>query len=281
MIHPDKEKLLKILHLYWGRNQPLSYFRYLTVISFLRFNPDWVVKIWTPKVVSTVATWQTGEQSGGYYGYDYLERLRDYVCEIDLPTIGIPDNIPEVHKSDLLRWYLLGIYGGVWSDFDILYIAPLSDEITRGWDGPGLCCYELPLGTVKNHKFQAIGFLASAGEYGKMFYRGMFYRGLYKIPQTEYQAFGATLLEQEQLPGWESVGGKVFYIDKDLVYPYHSHTSVQIYFSPEPLCVENSIGLHWYAGHPVNGKIAATITEDNIKDRINAFSICRAALPVI
>jgi len=272
--------LPKILHLYWGRNQPLSYFRYLTVISFIKYNPDWSIFVWTPRVISTSeAPWGTGEQSGNYSGHDYIENL-NYV-EIDMAGIGIPDNIPEVHKSDLLRWYLLGTHGGVWSDFDILYTSPLSDNIIRDWNGPGLCRYELPLNNIKSHMFQAIGFLASAGDEGKEFFTKMFHRGLYKIPQTEYQAFGATLLEKEHLPGWEALGRSVFYIDKDLVYPYYSNDNVQNYFNPVTLHHPNSIGLHWYAGHPVNGPKAAVITEENIGHLAVAYSICKEALKII
>ena len=268
--------LPKTLHLYWGQNQPLSYIRYLTVLSFAKLNPDWIINVWTPSEVSTLETpWTTGEQSGEYFGYDYLDDLQFYRKEIDMERIGIPNNTPEVHKSDLLRWYLLGTYGGVWSDFDVLYIQPLSDEITKNWKGAGLCYYELPLGNKQVHKFQAIGFLASAGESGKEFFTQIFEKGLSKIPQTEYQAFGAKLL-----PDVDASPESVFYIDKNLVYPYHSHHSVQIYFNQGGLQIKNSIGLHWYAGHPINGKAAASITGKNIRDK-TGYSICKEALKII
>jgi len=274
-------KLPKILHLYWGRNQPLSYFRYLTVISFLKYNPDWKLFVWVPDEVSdTDIPWKTGEQVGEYIGHDYIDDLKRFVIEINMSCIGIPHDIPEVHKSDLLRWYMLGMYGGVWSDFDILYTAPLSSRITKDWNGPCLCYYELPLGNIKNHKFQAIGFLASVGRDGKDFFTEMYERGIAKIPQTEYQAFGATMLEKEQLPAWEASGRSVYYIDKNLVYPVHSHNDVQKYFSPVEVPRQQSIGLHWYAGHPVNGKQAATITEANICDKANDYSICKEALKI-
>jgi len=271
--------LPKIIHLYWGQNQPLSYFRYLTVISFAKLNPDWTIKVWTPTEISTIDTpWTTGEQAGEYIGRDYMEDLKPYVTEINLSEIGIPSNIPEVHKSDLLRWYLLGTYGGVWSDFDILYIKPMPDNIMRGWNGPGLCYYELPFGHIRNYKFQAIGFLASSGEIGKEFFSTMFERGIAKIPQTEYQAFGATLLEKDQLPAWEKSGRHVLYLDKSLVYPVHSHTDVMVYFDKFEMQFPNSIGLHWYAGHPGNGVKAATITEANIQGKASEYMICKEAL---
>ena len=271
--------LPKILHLYWGGNQPLSYFRYLTVASFVKHNPEWTVNVWTPKDTNTKEiTWNTGEQIGTYSGHDYLDDL--CVCKINMESIGIPDNIPEVHKSDLLRWYLLGEFGGVWSDFDILYTAPLSKNITKNWGDVGLCYYELPFKSERNHKFQAIGFLASSGDIGKEFFMKLFEKGIAKIPQTEYQAFGADLLECH-LQEWSVSGRPYFYLDKDLVYPYYAHDSVQNYFNPVPLHHPNSIGLHWYAGHPFNGPHAATITEGNIRDKAIAYSICKEALKVI
>ena len=275
-------KLLKTLHLYWGRNQPLSYLRYLTVISFLKHNPTWTVKVWTASATPSKDTpWKTGEQPGEYIGYDYLEDLYLYRHEINMESIGIPNDIPEVHKSDLLRWYLLGTQGGIWSDFDILYIAPLSDDIVKGWDGPGLCAYELPRGREGKHMFQAIGFLAGAGEMGKEFFYQLFKRGLAKIPQTSYQAFGATLLEKEHLPIWEAEKLPLFYIDKALIYPYHSCRNVNIYFQPKELSSPGAIGLHWYAGHPDNGKKAVSITEKNIKEKAIEYSICRKAMEIL
>jgi len=253
------------------------------VKSFAKYNPDWAIKVWTPiEMPANVAPWTTGEQMGQYAGHDYLIDLPYLYREsINMRGIGIPNDIPEVHKSDLLRWFLLGTYGGVWSDFDILYTSPLSDSIIGGWNGPGLCRYILPISDIDTKYFQAIGFLASAGTAGKDFFWGMFQRGLSKIPQTKYQAFGATMLEKEHLPEWEASGRSVFYLDKDLVYPYYSHTDVQNYFYPVQLHHPNSIGLHWYAGHPVNGPKAATITEANIREKANEYSICREALRVI
>lgn len=271
--------LPKILHLYWGKNQPLSYFRYLTVISFVKYNPEWTVKLWTPSKVSSVAsTWATGEQSVGYNGYDYMNELKDYIHEIDMSTIGIPDNIPEVHKSDLLRWYLLAYYGGIWSDFDILYIAPMPHDVIETWDGPGLCYYELPFNNIPNHKFHAIGFLASAGISGKQFFFELFKLGISKIPQVDYQAFGAPLIEKEHLPAWEASGHPFFFIDKNMVYPY---TDGHRYFTTNELHIQNSIGLHWYGGHPEIGKHVSSITMDNIIEKSHEYSICKEALKII
>lgn len=275
-------KLPKILHLYWGRNQPLSYLRYLTVISFLKYNPTWTVKVWTASAKpSKESPWKTGEQPGEYIGHDYLEDLYLYRHEINMESVGIPNDIPEVHKSDLLRWYLLGTQGGIWSDFDILYIAPLLNDIVKTWNGPGLCAYELPKGQIARYRFQAIGFLASAGKTGKEFFNQMFKKGIAKIPQTEYQAFGATLLEKEHLPAWEAEKKPVFYIDKALVYPYHSCHNVKVYFQPNELIHPGAVGLHWYAGHPDNGKAATSITAKNIREKAEEYSICREALRIL
>ena len=49
----------KIFHVYWGGGV-MPYIRFLTVKSFMKYNPDWEIMFWYPKYPSTHVTWPTG-----------------------------------------------------------------------------------------------------------------------------------------------------------------------------------------------------------------------------
>jgi len=265
----------RIIHLYWGKNQPLSYLRALTVLSFHKLNPDWDVRLWVPSVPSQESPWKTGEQVNCYTGHDYLIDLCDFVYVIDFESVGIPNSTPEVHKSDLLRWYLLAEYGGIWSDMDILYIKSLSDTKCDQWVGAGLCQYRAVTNWTK--QFQAIGFLTSSG-IGKLFFRKLFTFGLEQMPQEAYQAFGAELLNKYLAYVWPVCETLPFYHDPEIVYHYYVTGTMQQYFQPVELQLHpDTIGLHWYAGNPEVAKKECLVTEENAFSFIDKYVLVKEA----
>lgn len=265
----------KILHLYWGMNQPLSYLRYLTAYSFHKLNPDWEIKVWAPLHPSTKKTWETNEQkTGGYIGPDYFPLLRQFVHLVDFDKLGLDSSMPEVHKSDLFRWWLLGTYGGVWSDFDILYVKPFPDPLLTS-EGAGLCSYR----AIPNYPYEhlAIGFHTSSGP-GLDFFMGLFELGKSIMPQTEYQAFGAELLKKYLK---QRGNGDTYQLLAELVYPYYTHTNIKRYWTTEPIqMTRRTIGCHWYAGMPESGRCEVTLTQENLWEKAEKYAICKEALNV-
>ena len=268
----------KILHLYWGKNQPLSYLRSLTVTSFRKLNPDWEIKIWVPKKTSHSEPWETGEQPNFYKGKDYLSTLEG-IKVFDFKSIGISDDLPEVHKSDILRWCLLATQQGIWSDFDILYVQPITKKMRATWLGAGLCCYEVP--PIVKKQFQAIGFLTSEGYIGKQFFFQLFKYAIDKQGETDYQSYGTKLLDDFLKNQWH-YKATPFYHNYEIVYPYpHEHNFLK-YFQEQRLMEydeQKTIGLHWYAGNPLCAEKESQINDINIKD--SNWYICQEALQVL
>lgn len=233
-----------------------------------------------PAYTSKHAPWKSGEHPTNYKGYDYLQDLEDVVQVFDFESIGVPENLPEVHKSDLLRWYLLGTEGGIWSDMDILYVNPITKNMEQNWNGAGLCKYAANMNT--NKEFQAIGFLTSEGPWGKVFFSQLFNLGLSKIYNgTTYQAFGAELLD-EFLLTWKGLARTPFYHNPELVYFYHTCYDMKRYFEPTPLPFQKlcCLGYHWYAGNPAVSKQEARITHTNIHKLVNQHAICKEAIKI-
>lgn len=101
----------KVLHLFWGKNKPLSYLRYLTVKSFVKYNPDWGIRVHIPTspIDSKPRLWPTEITSSKF---DYFDKLND-IPNVDFIPVESTKEIGSVHTSDLLRIKLLHEEGGV------------------------------------------------------------------------------------------------------------------------------------------------------------------------
>ena len=115
----------KILHLYWD-GSPLSYLNLLTVLSFNKYHFGWKINIYCPIKRNVHISWKTHEQKKKYIGTDYFDELKD-IKNVNIHHIDT-DKLPfkfkeasEVIKSDYFRLYILNKFGGLWSDFDIIY----------------------------------------------------------------------------------------------------------------------------------------------------------------
>jgi hypothetical protein len=238
----------KIAHFYWGE-KTLPYMRYLTIASFLRYNPGWRVKLYTPTIGSSLRTWPTHEHQYELNVKDYYDMLPIAVerCKVDLNDIGGSNNWSEVHKSDYLRWYLLSTEGGLWSDMDIVYLAPAPGiPKSRANDGTGVC-----INPAYGH---SVGFLVASKL--NPFYTDVFRLARLSYKAEAYQCLGADLLNREyhRLNAIQQQFSGVFNIHMDMVYPYDATRIFEIYGDGDPVLPTMNIGIHWYAGHGLAGE---------------------------
>ena len=115
----------KLLHLYWD-GSPLSYLNLLTVLSFNKYHIGWKINVFCPIKRNEHISWTTHEQKTKYIGTDYFNELKKiqnvniHYIDTDLLPFEHKD-ASEVIKSDYFRLYILNTFGGLWSDFDIIY----------------------------------------------------------------------------------------------------------------------------------------------------------------
>lgn len=116
----------KILHLYWDKNTPMSWLQALTVTSFRKYNPDWTINVYVPKQKYLGAA----KYIPSYKGKDYFPTVESRtdinMIEVDLTSYNIDLNHHNILRSDILRYHLLYNHGGVWSDFDVLWLRPIE-----------------------------------------------------------------------------------------------------------------------------------------------------------
>lgn len=237
-------KIPKIMHLYWGGGK-LCYLQYMTVETFKKYNPDWRIIIHTPSQYSDKITWETDEQKIKHGGIDFFPELRkvSYVefNVVDFNNIGFTEDVSEVFKSDYLRWYLLSTVGGGWTDFDVLYTAPLSNiDIT---DEDTIIC------TINN--IHIIGFYLSKPN--NHFFKNLLDNCNNFFDEKQYQSIGSSMLNQ-LYPDLTSITTKhpelvVKNLHKNVIYPFY-HDEIEMIFIQSRLdkITKETVGVHWYNG---------------------------------
>lgn len=241
----------KICHIYWGGGQ-LLYLRYLTVKTFIKFNPDWQVVLWCPEKSFTGKSW------GIEHNYLPLnpKLCRDYLPDLlKLPVtvmtenfndLGFRSNTPEVHKADFIRINALHLYGGLWTDLDILYFKPIS---------------ELKVNTAENKDKEV--YVCISPSYGhstgfNMAIEGSKFFGKLKDKLAEeykpnyYQCWGPDIFNK-YFKTFGSIANGVN-LDMDVVYAHDCYTMPELLKDVPARFTEGSIGCHWYAGHSMWGK---------------------------
>jgi len=256
----------KTLHVYFG-GEKLPYMRMLTVKSFIHHNPDWKVVVWVPSEASSMRTWTSRELNYPVLCDDHTEELMSLDIErreFNATKFGFPKTMSEVHKSDFLRLFLLATEGGVWSDMDIIYFKPMSSleaNTIANKDKETFVCI--------SHYGHSAGFLMSAPD--SLYYDRL--TGFAKMSYNPdlYQGIGATMFN-ETFPKFSDVEAisPAVNIGMDAVYAHNALNIASIVDGSPPLFTDNTIGIHWYAGHPLWGDFIKDTNggKENIGDNV-------------
>lgn len=241
----------RILHIYWGGGI-LLYLRYLTITTFMKLNPDWQVFLWYPINSFKGQSWSIEHNYlplNPALCKDYLPDLMDLkVTKMPVDFINelkFDRNIAEVHKADFIRINVLHLYGGVWTDLDILYFKPIT---------------ELKVNTPKNKDKKV--FVCISPSYGhstgfNMAVEGSEFFGKLKSQlngtynPNVYQCWGPNLFNDysrdiKDIPGGAEIG-------MEAVYAHDCYSVLELLKDVKPRFTKNSIGCHWYAGHSMWG----------------------------
>jgi hypothetical protein len=140
---------------------------------------------------------------------------------------------------------------------DIIYFKPITFALTSD---TYLC--------TNHHYGHSIGFLLSCP--GNQVFQYLYQKAKLIFNKTNYQSIGANLLNKENAI-MENIDPDYINIPMDFVYPYDAVHIPEIFtersyqFYPEKF-TENTIGLHWYAGHQMAGEIINLINAQTYKN---------------
>ena len=263
-------KIPKIAHFYWGNNS-LSFLRYLTIYSFRKENPDWEIRVYKPIInFQGEKTWKTMERCNVYNGEDYFEQVKqiaDKVSEIDFSELGFYNDVPETYKADFLRWKLLSTTGGLWSDFDIVYIRPMDClyfNNKKNKDISTIICFK---------EYHRIGFLLS--DKNNSFFKYINSQVSHCFNKSDYQSIGSYIFNAA-FPNISYIKKlfpdlKVFNMQMNVVYPLSENSILTLFEkNNNPNIIKNNcIAIHWFGGHPGSEMWEKLLTPENYKDYQN------------
>lgn len=255
----------QVANFYWG-NKILPFLRYMTLYSFRRYNPEWIMNLYYPKELQVERSWTSPEHGVELEGKDYSSRLENLDINqipFDMEEFGLSNLISEVKKSDLLRWHLLSTQPGLWSDMDIVFIKPvprLDNTIS-----------------LHNHTWN-IGFLSS-NSLAKPFFSCVYNKSLTLIHMSNYQSIGSSMLKSMFGGNFNCVRlmfpqADFHNLPENVVYPMKFSESHLIFEDVKLERIEEAtIGVHWFAGEPLSGKYQNLMDDQTYTEYKNTMAV--------
>lgn len=257
----------KILHLYWDGVTHLSFLQFLTVVTFRKYNPNWKINMYVPTVYYARKSWTSFEQKDEYTGKNYFNRLKDYgveIIKIDFESIGGLNNISEVQKSDYIRYYMLGHFGGCWADMDIIFIKSIDQLDDKHYLMHGdrdnidtVVCFTYTY---------PIGFLMSSAN--NSFFLDLVDKCKSNYDPNRYQCLGCDMIKahyqspnviKERFPHLN-----ILVLQKTSYLPIEwDHCDELFKINVPDRIKSNTIGIHWYNGSPIAKEFQNNLDKNN------------------
>jgi hypothetical protein len=243
---------------FWGGVKPLPFFNFLSILTFRHWHPDWDITLFRSSGDIENPSWGSGEQDFIYSGPDYMEeakKIANQTYYVDFAKIGFSNNIHAVHKSDILRNFLLFTNKGLWVDIDTFWLKSIESLHLENFDvsvvlHPNRFASKVPV--------HSTGVIYSSGN---RFFGDIFNCLAQKYNPNEYQSVGPKVLN-ELFPSFELI--KVMYSDLKITnlpyhifYPYH-YSEMEAFYNPnfkQNMIHEDSVCVHWFGGAKASFKV--------------------------
>ena len=235
----------------------MSFLQALTAVSFRKYNPEWSINCYVPKQGYNGRT----KYIPDYVGEDYFHLAKNVsgfnLIEVDLNDYNIDLQHHNILRSDIFRYYKLYELGGVWSDFDIIWLKSMEYFAETEYYG-GVAPEDISAvvsfinGVSSGH---SIGVLMHSK--GDPYIGSVIELTKQVKPPFGHEVFGGNMLNKAypslddiQLKFPNTVGARF-----ETYYPYNIHppnqTIQRLYQGVDlsPLDNSNVICLHWYNGH--------------------------------
>ena len=245
----------------------MSYLHYYTILSLVKLNPGMEIRIYTAKVPSnTVVQWSSGEHSVRIQRTIPLKEICAISPDIQLIPIdfekdySITRDVSVVYKADFIRIAKLYEHGGLWFDFDLLFIKPLPSRLFETGHDMIIFVY---------HRTIPTGFLSSTPK--NKYITNLYTNALERIKGGnigEYQHIGPDLWKTTIL---HSLDTNVAILENDIAYPYMPEDCSLFFNSNTDLCTDSTICIHWFNGSTSAKQYINTVDFLNINP---AQSVC-------
>jgi hypothetical protein len=243
----------KICHLYWDKS-PMALLQVFTVSSFHKYNPDWKIIVYLTK-----QDWKTELGKNiyvpNYTGPDYFYMIAklDYVeiKEIDLIEWEVNLDAHSCQGSDLFRRNILYKEGGVYSDFDVVWLKPMSEFVNIDCIGNASDFESIVSFYEYTHGFHNVSNLIS--EPGSRYIYSLIEEQRKVRPPYDHQAFGSEMLNRKysDLNSITSKFPRILAIKYETFYPYNTFHMERLFVHNDltPLDSKNVMCVHWFNGN--------------------------------
>lgn len=270
-ISTKSKSVPKKVFFYWG-NPVMSWLRYMTLHSFRKLNPDWEMELHVSHIDMKDKYWHTPEAQDfhSYKGKNYLPEVEKLGVKIKECPVFVEGAGPS-HNSNFFKWNELATNGGIYSDMDILFVKPIEEyykqiqyfqtglSYSTQWKKPG------------HGGYYSIGFMFSAGN--NRFFKDVFNWSTKRCDLNSYQGAGVEplykMLEKTSMRPY--IDG-LDYVPMDIVYPWRDDQQKDFFNCCHTTLPKETIGIHWYAGHPMAQEFNNNISPDTLSDYDNTMS---------
>jgi len=144
----------KLCFTFWEGLQ-FSKLHYMTILSLSKLNPDMKITVYTSSGSANILKeWTTYEHSlqlTNTFDMHKVSKISDKITikHVDFTKeYGIQNDISPVYKADIIRICKLHEHGGLWFDFDILFIKPLPHYLFDSDVDMLYFAYDIPNGFI-------------------------------------------------------------------------------------------------------------------------------------
>ncbi len=266
--------LPKNIYFYWG-NKTISFFRYMSLYSFKKFNPDWNVILIKRK--NPIIPKDYGGEERPDFLYFEGEDCSNLVDNLDIKIKYLEEEYPEIAElnfsetqiSDLLLFKILGEKGGIVSDTDILYYKPIDYEKIKDAD--------VGIISFKDHpKKDYIPWSFMLGKPNN-FFKEMYEKSKKEINPKVWDNSPLLMDSLEEIKS-KFKNLNIMRLPSHLVFPFSEtkkepHEYFKLMFEEDAKIPKDSIGMHWYGGNDNSQRFNNKLTKDNYKYSDN--TICK------
>jgi hypothetical protein len=231
----------------------MSYLHVVTVLSFHKYNPDWEIIVYNSnRVINDTAI--SNLKYKDYVGKDYFYMLKELpyvkIREIDIRKY----RVHSILVSDIWRREILYDNGGVYSDFDCVWLKPMSEFVNIDCMGDASDFEAVVSFYNYTQGFHNVSNLIA--EKGSSFMKSMIDAVRRVRPPFGDQSFG-TKMVNKLYPTLESIVDlypRVLAIKYETFYPYSTFNMAQLFTDNDltPIDNKNVMCIHWFNGNALS-----------------------------
>lgn len=260
----------KIFHYYWDDLTKFTYYNYISLLSAIHYHKDWVHIVWMPQIINKNITWLEIFNKDQIYNNNYVSYIQHlksfnnvrFFIFNECVTFNLPSDMSEIHKKDILGYMIIYLFGGIWSDLDIVYIKNINDLVTDTFDNI-ICKFNFLKSTIF-----PVGFFCSKKR--TKYFKSIIDKIFDFYDKNRYQCLGSEMLSS-RFNGVELTklyGEKNKIVDDSFYMPYlWLDEDINVLFKDfdkeNTKNLSQTLGIHWFNGSNITKKYIEIYEKNN------------------